>query len=181
MNDGFGPVLDEAPPAARATRWIAINTHPHREPLAIANLGRQNFAVYCPMERRRVRHARRTQDVRRPLFPGYIFAEAPPDLAAWRPILSTLGVRAMVRAGDRPAFIDDAFIRALRAREIDGIIARPLVPYAIGQQVRLNGGPFDGIVATIIEMDARDRLTLLMSLAGQNVTLKLNTANVRSA
>jgi hypothetical protein len=30
-------------------------------------------------------------------------------------------------------------------------------------------------------MDARDRLTLLMSLAGQNVTLKLNTANVRSA
>lgn len=181
MNDGFGPLLDEAPSAPGATRWIAINTHPHREPIAIEHLARQNFPVYCPMERRRVRHARRTEDVRRPLFPGYIFAAVAPDLAAWRPILSTYGVRALIRAGDRPAFIDDAFIRALRDREIDGVIARPLTPYAVGQQVRLNGGPFDGLVATIIQMDARDRLTLLMSLVGQHVTLKLDAASIRPA
>lgn len=179
MNDGFGPALDEPPAAPGAQRWVAINTHPHREHIALAHLGRQNFAVYCPMERRRIRHARRTADVTRPLFPGYIFAAVAPDLAVWRPMLSTHGVRHLIRTGDRPAFLDDALIRALRAREIDGIIARPRTPYTLGQQVRLNGGPFDGLVATIIEMDDRDRLVLLMSLLNQNVRLKLTADDVR--
>jgi transcriptional antiterminator RfaH len=53
---------------------------PHREHVAIENLTRQKFVVYCPMELKRIRHARRTQDVVRPLFPGYIFAEVLPDL-----------------------------------------------------------------------------------------------------
>ncbi len=180
MNDGFGPALDEPPSRSFATRWIAINTHPHRENVAIENLVRQKFAVYCPMELRRVRHARRTQDVVRPLFPGYIFAEVMPDLTLWRPILSTFGVRAMIRTGDRPAFVDDAFIQGLRAREIDGVIARPVRPYEVGQQVRLSGGPFDGLIATIIEMDERERLVLLTSLLSQTVRLRVTEANVRA-
>jgi transcriptional antiterminator RfaH len=180
MNDGFGAALDEAPAHKHAMRWIAINTHPHREPIAIENLLRQKFAVYCPMELRRIRHARRTQDVTRPLFPGYIFAEVMPDLALWRPILSTYGVRSMVRSGDRPAFVESGFIQGLRDREIDGVIARPLRPYTVGQDVRLHGGPFDGLIATIIEMDERDRLVLLTSLLNQTVRLKVTGAGVRA-
>lgn len=180
MNDGFGLAFHEPPPQQLAMRWIAINTHPHREHVAIENLARQKFAVYCPMELKRVRHARRTQDVSRPLFPGYIFAEVVPDLTLWRPILSTFGVRNLIRAGDRPAFVDSGFIQGLRAREIDGVIARPQRPYEVGQEVRLNGGPFDGLIATIIEMGERDRLVLLTSLLSQTVRLKVTSANVRA-
>lgn len=180
MNDGLALALDELPsPPQFAMRWIAINTHPHREHVAIENLIRQKFAVYCPMELKRVRHARRTQDLPRPLFPGYIFAEVMPDLALWRPILSTYGVRNLIRTGDRPAFVDHGFIQGLRAREIDGVIAKPPRPFAVGQEVRLNGGPFDGIIATIIEMGERDRLILLASLLSQTVRLKVTSANVR--
>lgn len=179
MNDGFGPALDAHPSEGVPTRWIAINTHPHREHIAVEHLNRQKFAVYCPMELKRVRHARRTQDVTRPLFPGYIFAEVMPDLMMWRPILSTYGVRAMIRVGDRPAFIDKKFIQALRDREVDGVIAKPLRPYEIGQQVRLNGGAFDGLIATIIEMDERERLVLLASLLSQTVRLKVVASHVR--
>lgn len=180
MNDGFGPAPDEPPSQQLAMRWIAINTHPHREQVAIENLTRQKFAVYCPMELKRVRHARRTQDVTRPLFPGYIFAEVAPDLTLWRPILSTYGVRNLIRAGDRPAFVDDGFIQGLKVREVDGVIAKPLRPYEVGQEVRLNGGPFDGLIATIIEMSERDRLILLTSLLNQTVRLKVTSANVRT-
>ncbi len=180
MNDGFGPALDEPSAHSYAMRWIAINTHPHREAIAIENLLRQKFAVYCPMELRRIRHARRTQDATRPLFPGYIFAAVMPDLALWRPILSTYGVRTMVRSGDRPAFVDSGFIQGLKNREIDGVIARPLRGYEIGQDVRLNGGPFDGLIATIIEMGERDRLVLLTSLLNQTVRLKVTGASVRA-
>lgn len=180
MNDGFGPALDDPPSASAAAKWIAINTHPHREHTAVEHLTRQKFGVYCPMELRRIRHARRTQDVTRPLFPGYIFAQVAPDLTLWRPILSTIGVRAMIRYGDQPAFLDDAFIQGLRAREIDGVIAKPLRPYEVGQQVRLNGGPFDGLIATILEMDGRDRLTLLTSLLSQSVRMTVAVSSVRA-
>ena len=179
MNDGFAPALEESPQQF-ATRWIAINTHPHREHVAVENLVRQKFAVYCPMELRRVRHARRTRDVTRPLFPGYVFAKVMPDLTLWRPILSTYGVRNLIRAGDGPAFIDERFIQGLKAREIDGVIAKPLRPYEVGQEVRLNGGPFDGVIATIIEVGERDRLILLTNLLSQPVRLKATSANVRA-
>ncbi len=179
MNDGFGPALEDAPSVQDASRWIALNTHPHREHIALDHLRRQNFTVYCPMERRRVRHARRTADVTRPLFPGYIFAAIDPDLTHWRPMLSTVGVRHLIRTGERLAFLDDTFIKALQAREVAGVIARPPTPYTLGQAVRLNGGPFDGLVATIIHMDTRDRLVLLMTLLNQTITLKLTANDVR--
>jgi transcriptional antiterminator RfaH len=86
----------------------------------------------------------------------------------------------MIRIGDRPAYVDDGFIHGLRAREVDGVIARPLRPYEIGQQVRLNVDPFDGLIATIIEMDKRNRLVLLTSLLSQTDRLKVTGANVRA-
>ena len=159
-------------------RWVAINTHPHREHSALENLMRQNFDVYCPRILKRIRHARSVRDVTRPLFPGYVFAEVAPDLTMWRPILSTHGVRTVIRFGDRLAFLDKRFIDGLRAREIGGVISRPVAPYCIGQEVRLNGGPFDGLIATIIAMDEKDRLVLLTSLLNQNVRVKVTSAQV---
>ena len=163
-----------------ADQWVAINTHPHREHIAVENLVRQDFEIYCPRELKRVRHARRVQDLLRPLFPGYVFAKVAPDLTMWRPILSTYGVRSLVRFGDRPAFLDHGFIAGLRAREVDGVITKPVTPYRVGQEVRFNGGPFDGLIATIIEMDDKNRLVLLTSLLNQNVRLKVTATNIRT-
>jgi transcriptional antiterminator RfaH len=160
-------------------RWIAINTHPHREQVAVENLARQNFEVYCPRELKRVRHARSVRDVLRPLFPGYLFARVSLELSGWRPIQSTYGVRTLIRFGDQVACLENGFIEQLRAREIDGVIARPATPYRVGQEVRLNGGPFDGLVATIIEMDAKDRLVLLATLLNQSIRLQVRSAAVR--
>ena len=170
---------DVRPRSPLATRWVAINTHPHRERVDIENLVRQQFTVYCPTELRRVRHARRVQDVARPLFPGYVFAEVAPDLTLWRSLLSTYGVRSVIRFGDQPAFVDSGFIEGLRAREVDGVISKPVTPYRVGQGVRFAGGPFDGLIATIIEMGEKDRLVLLTSLLSQNIRLKVASAQVR--
>jgi transcriptional antiterminator RfaH len=186
MDGSTGPEVEPGPRANptipnTTKRWVAVNTHPHRERLAVENLARQHFNVYCPSELRRVRHARRVQDVTRPIFPGYVFAEVDPDLSLWRSILSTYGVRAVISYGDRPAFVEAGFIEGMRAREIDGVIAKPVTPYKVGQDIRLNGGPFDGLVAKIIEMNEKDRLVLLMRLLSQEIRLKVTTANVRES
>ena len=158
--------------------WVVVNTQSHRERNALDNLSRQGFRAYCPLVRKRVRHARRTQDVLRPLFPSYLFVQIDPDAQRWRQILSTFGVRTLLRCGERLSFIPDEFIDNLKSREIEGAIARPARPYKIGQQVRVAGGAFDGLVATIIEMDERDRIVVLMDMLNRSVNVKLPSHQV---
>ncbi|MGE5266112.1 MAG: transcription termination/antitermination protein NusG [Deltaproteobacteria bacterium] len=161
--------------------WIVVNTHPHKEASAIANLQNQGFNTYCPMLRKRVRHARRTTNVLRPLFPGYLFIELADQSLSWRPILSTIGVRTVVRNGEEPCRLDAMFIAALRAREQDGVIVAPPVPYAAGQKVRITDGPFDGTVATIIDLAEKDRLVVLLEILNRPVNVKISARQVSPA
>jgi transcriptional antiterminator RfaH len=163
------------------TGWVVINTQPHREQIAVENLLRQDFLPYCPLIKRRRRHARRVTDVLRPLFPGYLFVKINPDLERWRPMLSTLGVRCVVRCGDKVSLLDDAFVQAIRAREVEGVISRPVSPYQEGQEVRVSGGAFDGLVATIVEMHPPDRLTVLMQLLNRTVRVRLDEGQISPA
>jgi transcriptional antiterminator RfaH len=154
--------------------WAVVNAQPHKEHIATENLQRQEFVAYCPLIRRRTRHARRVMDVLRPLFPGYLFVKISPDQERWRPILSTFGVRSVVRCGDGPSLLADDFVEAIRAREIDGAVARPASPYQVGQEVRMNGGALDGLVGTIIELQERERLTVLMQMLGGAVKVRVH-------
>ena len=56
------------------------------------------------------------------------------------------------------------FIQELKSREIDGEIVQPAKLYMVGQRVEVARGSFSGIVGTIIEMDDRGRLVVLMNL-----------------
>jgi len=144
--------------------WFVLATHSHREAEAVQNLGRQNFHAYCPMIVRHIRHARRSYDAPRPLFPGYVFA-AQEDLAQrWRPLLSTIGVRNVVMSGETPAKLPAGFVENLKSREVNGSICKPETPFQIGQQVTIRGGAFDGLIAQIEEMKENERILVLLDL-----------------
>jgi transcriptional antiterminator RfaH len=173
----LAPTVLRAPVAP----WAVINTHPHREQIALENLWRQDFIAYCPMLRRRRSHARRVTSVLRPLFPGYLFVSTGTNFGRWRPILSTYGVRSIVRSGQDISCIDHALIASLRDREVDGAIVRPRVPYEIGQSVKIAEGPFDGLVATIIDMDEKNRLVVLLDLMNRSTKVMLGSQQVTAA
>lgn len=155
--------------------WAVINTHPSREALALQHLDRQAFDAYCPMISKRLKQAHRYIDVARPLFPGYLFVRVAPERNQWRPVLSTVGVRTVIRFGERLGWVDNAFIEGLKQREKDGLIARPISPFAVGQQVRVTSGPFDGIIATIVSVSEKDRLIVLMELLSRKVQVHVTT------
>ncbi len=161
-----------------ARGWVVINTHPHREQIALQHLERQDYVAYCPLIRRRLSHARRVSDVLRPMFPGYVFVKMLSAMQMVRPLSSTIGVRNIVRCGEELSLLDDAFVQSLKAREVDGAICRPENPYQVGQQVKLSGGAFDGLAATIISMHERDRLTVLMDLLNRPVKVMVEETQV---
>lgn len=157
----------------RPAGWAVVNTQPHRERVALENLERQGFRAYCPLIRRQRSHGRRVEAVHRPLFPGYLFVRLDTGSQRWRPMLSTLGVRTVICNGDRPSLIEDAFVQGLKSRECDGVIARPASPYRVGQRVRMAGGAFDGLAATIVAMHEKDRLTVLMQMLSRPVKVEV--------
>jgi transcriptional antiterminator RfaH len=161
--------------------WAVVYTQPHAELLALKNLERQHYVTYCPMIRRRRSHARRVSQVLRPLFSNYVFVQIDPQRERWRPILSTYGVRSVVQAGDRLGTLDDAFVQSLKAREVDGVVTRPAQPYRPGQAVRLVDSAFEGIIATILTMDDKDRLVVLFDLLNRPVRARVRAEQVRAA
>ena len=167
--------------SVRASNWIVLTTQPHREDFAIENLVRQDYEAYCPMIVKRIKHARRTYDAKRPLFPGYVFVEHPAQRHRWRPLLGTFGVRSVVCNGETPALLPSGFVEGLKAREVDGAIKKPETPFRPGQSVAINGGPFDGLVGQILEIRESDRILLLLNLLNQQTRVHVETKMLRSA
>jgi transcriptional antiterminator RfaH len=153
--------------------WIACSTHVNQEQLAVLHLKRQKYDIYCPMFKKKLSHARRIDHVERPLFPGYVFIHVDPVHDCWRPILSTTGIRTLIRFGEKLGTISDDFIQSLRSREQDGYIVTSDYMYQVGQRVQINSGPFDGVIATILSMDEKQRLVVLMDLMLRHVRVKI--------
>ena len=160
--------------------WLVASTHPHKEQLALDYLARQGFHAYFPRIRKRIRHARRLQDVLRPLFPGYVFIQFDPKWGQWRSIASTLGVRSLIRFGEIPGTVPDQFVAGLCAAEEGGAVALPRAreSYQPGEKVRVRDGPFDGLIATVLAAHDRDRIVVLMEFLQQSVRVRLRLNEV---
>jgi transcriptional antiterminator RfaH len=87
----------------------------------------------------------------------------------------------VVRNGEEPCRLDAMFIAALRVREQDGVIVAPPVPYVAGQKVKITDGPFDGTVATIIDLAEKDRLVVLLEILNRPVNVKISARQVSPA
>jgi transcriptional antiterminator RfaH len=111
--------------------WYAVRTKPNQEKLARLNYEQQGFRVYLPMIRKVVRHARRKEEVLRPVFPGYLFLHLAPAEQNWSVIASTRGAVAPVRFGDTHVPVPDWVIDQLKAREEGGA----LTPSALKRRI----------------------------------------------
>lgn len=162
-------------------RWVVATTHPHSEAIAREHLVRQGYAVYFPQLRKRRSHARKVEMVLRPLFPGYVFINLEGSGTAWRPIQSTTGIRSLVRFGEDPAILDASFIDGLKTREVEGAVVRPPVPFKVGQQVLIEGGPLDGLLARIFSLNDKDRIVVLLDVMNRGVKAVLDSTQLTPA
>lgn len=155
--------------------WVAVCTQPNREMLAIDNLRRQGYEVYCPMLAKTRSHARRVEQVRRPLFPGYVFVSLGAMWQGVRAIHSTFGVRHLVQFGDKPAQLPAHFIGTLKACEIDGVIPPLPLDEALphGSRVLIKEGVFKDLMATVLSCQAQDRVVVLLDMLRRGVKARV--------
>jgi transcriptional antiterminator RfaH len=108
---------DPLPEQKPGPAWYAIRTKPNREQLARQNYLHQSFCVYLPLLQTTRRHARRTEKVLRPVFPGYLFLHLAPNERNWPVISSTRGALGPVSFGKEFIPVPDWVISTLRAKE----------------------------------------------------------------
>lgn len=156
--------------------WFVAQVQPNRERQAQAHLLQQGFEVFHPVIQRTIRHARQFRERECPLFPGYIFVSFDPEAAPWRRINGTRGVAALVTMAGEPAQVPDDVMDNLQIFYGQRHKAASL-PFAVGDRVRLMGGPFANLVGTLSSLDGRGRIEVLLEILGMSVTVKTDLAH----
>ena len=159
--------------------WYVVHTRPRGEETAQRHLTRQGFDAFLPQYLKRRRHARRTDWIRAPLFPRYLFVAMDIEMTRWRAISSTVGVSHLVCQGERPAPVPPGVVPDIRQRlDADGLIAiEPEAPFHQGDVVRVTAGALVDQLGLFQCATDEDRVVLLLDLLGRQVkvTLPLDT------
>ena len=155
--------------------WYLIYAKPRQEKSAVENLLRQEYEVYFPQIRMwRTRHGNR-QLVVEPLFPRYLFIHLDSHSDNWAPIRSTLGVTSLVRFGAEPAHVPDALVDYLKSRHnAEGLHEWAQPTLTIGGRTRVISGPLAGYEGILIAKSSRERVVILMDLAGGQVRARMH-------
>lgn len=163
-------------------RWYVVQTQPHAEARAQEHLRRQGFTTYLPKLIKSRRHARKTENVSRPLFPRYMFVLIDHTHQGWHAIRSTFGVSNLVGGENGPVALRDDVIEALRQREDDdGHVRLDAPKFLRGAAVRVLDGVFASCLGMFESMNDKDRVTVLLDLLGRRVRVGLEVDSVALA
>ena len=165
----------------QGARWYLVHTRPNSERKAELNLKAQGLKTFLPQIEKTIRHARRLTNVRRPLFGRYLFVSLDIDQDRWSPINSTIGVSRLVAQEGRPAAVPFGIVETLLAHSDDAGLTRLDHALAQGQRVRILSGPLADFTATIMRLDARRRVDVLLEVMGSAVSVSLDRSTLAPA
>lgn len=158
-------------------KWFVAQTQPGKEALSELHLLRQNFQIFLPLYRKIIRHARRTQEVLRPLFPGYIFVNLDVDKDQWRSINGTRGITHLLTQGDsKPLFVQNEVVETLQKEQEDqGAIALGSFANAFkaGDSIRITEGAFAEHVGVVERLSDKDRVQLLLNFMNRPLEISI--------
>jgi transcriptional antiterminator RfaH len=144
-------------------QWCAVYTKPQKEDFAEMNLRQRGIPTFLPKLSLPKAANRKKQIVS--LFPSYLFVRLnlfSEEHAAvgWCP-----GVKRLLAFEGTPAIVDESLIQFLMDQTNPGGIISSRCNVTVGQEVAIEGGPFDGLVGIIQEPpNARGRVKVLLEL-----------------
>ena len=171
-----------AQPLAEGERWYVVGALANREFGAAQQLEAQRFRVFLPYLIKSVRHARRTREVKRAAFPGYMFVALDMRRDRWRSINGTFGVSHLLLSGDGdPLPVPRGVVEALSSYLDETGVCRFDRDLVAGQTVRVVAGPLADAVGCLVRLDARGRVRVLLQILGGQVYATLQRSALEAA
>lgn len=156
--------------------WYALRTRYQHEKMAAESLVNKRFVTFLPLYQAVRRWKDRTKRLSLPLFPGYLFVRG--GLRRWRDVVTTPGIRGLVKVGDQAASVPEAEIEAIR-RVVDSPMAAEPCPFIkCGDWVEVKVGPLAGLRGILVRKKNQFRLVLSIEMLGKAVAVEVDAMMV---
>jgi transcriptional antiterminator RfaH len=158
--------------------WYVVYSKPHQEEAAQFHLRLKGVEVFFP--RLLLPQALRKRKQIVPLFPSYLFVRIriPEEYEC---VLWSSGVKRFVCFGEAPTPVSDEVLEYLMRQSNPAGVIMARSSLDVGQEIRISGGPFDGLAGIIQEPpDARGRVRVLMELLSRHIKVDVPLQFVKS-
>jgi transcription elongation factor/antiterminator RfaH len=159
--------------------WYVVYSKPHKEESAQFHLQSKGVEVFFP--RLFLPPSSRGRRPLIPLFPNYLFVrvQLPEEYecVTWTP-----GVKRFVSFNDVPVALELDIVAYLKEKANPEGVITATSNLKVGQEVRISGGPFDGLAGIIQEPpNARGRVKILMQLLNRPMKVEMPVESLERA
>lgn len=170
-------------------KWYAVQTYSTYEDKATQGLrtnvkqaGLDDFLgeILVPTEQTvEVKNGEKVESKRK-LLPGYIMVEMELNDDMWHVIKKTNYITGFVGNDRHPPSVPPSEVERLRGQVQAGqTVARPVVSFEMGDQVRVIDGPFKNFTGKVEEVNAeKSKVRVLVSIFGRATPLELDFTQV---
>lgn len=159
-------------PAPPGQQWVVLHARPRCEKKLDVFARGEGAAVFLPLHRRTHRYGNRVRSFYRPLFSGYLFACAAPEVQ-FR-IRQSRHLARLLAVPDEQVLLAqlDQVRRALEAGDLVEVM-----PYLeVGRRVRVSQGPFRGLEGIVRKIRDRTRLVINIDIIRESVAVEIDSA-----
>jgi len=157
--------------------WYVVHTRSRHEYKVNTRLIQKNLTTFLPEIESWSKQKDRKKKILSPLFPGYVFAEAPIlDNETKLTILKTAGVVRILgkKENSEPVAVPDNKINAIRSFVNSKMEIFTLQFPREGEPARIIDGPFAGIEGTVVKRNVEKELFVVsIELLQRSVAIKL--------
>lgn len=172
-------MIDVKPDKDHDLPWFVAQLRPQGLKRARDHLHRQKFKTFTPELESNTVRAGVPRQIRKPLFPGYLFISFNPADPKWTAINSTRGVaRLILNRPHQPTPLPQPLMAEIMARYNKAGVRHPPVDLAVGDKIRVLAGPFAEIVTSIETLPDQERIGVLIDLMGRKVKASLTRKHI---
>ena len=157
--------------------WYALHVKPRFEKYVQTHLQEKGYEVFLPTYTSKRKWSDRVKEISLPLFPSYLFCRF--QIHSRLPILVTPGVNFIVGVGKSPTAVDEDEINAIRTVIGSGVATQPWPYLNVGQSVRVEDGPLEGLSGIVTRIKGKDRLIVSVSLLMRSVAVELERTSIK--
>jgi len=157
--------------------WYALRVKSRFENAVASHLTARGFESFLPMYKSRRRWSDRVRELEVPLFSSYVFCRFDPLNRL--PVVSVPGIVHVVSIGKVPMPVEQAEIEAIQAAVHSGLHHEPCSYFHVGQRVRIEQGPLNGVEGILLNFKGNQRLVLSITLLQRSMAVQIDEAWAR--
>lgn len=168
-------------------QWYVIHTYAGYENKVKANLEKRLesmnmedkiFRVLVPEEDEVQIKNGKKKISKRKVYPGYVVVEMVLSDDSWYVVRNTPGVTGFVGTGNKPVPLQPVEIQQIM-RVMGVEEAKPRIDFDVGQNVRVNSGPFENFIGEVEEIYLeKGKLKVMVSMFGRETPVELEFSQV---